>query len=123
MNITHKKCSVCPVGCDLNIIKDKSDHSLYKVEGNRCGRGQGYGIKTILEPSRVLTSRALLKDGPMSRVPVKTNGVIPEYLVDQCMEIIKTTVVSAPINTGDIIIKNILDTGVDLIAARKVNKL
>ena len=59
----------------------------------------------------------------MSRLPVKTNGVIPENLVDKCMDIIKTTEVSAPVEKGQIIIKNILDTGVDVIAARKVNSL
>ena len=123
MTIINKKCKVCPVGCNLKITIDKSNPLSYKVEGNTCGRGADYGIKEILEPSRVITSRVILKNGPMSRLPVKTNGIVPENLVDQCMEIIKTTVVSAPVNTGDIIIENILNTGVDLVAARKVNSL
>lgn len=123
MSIINKKCKVCPVGCDLKIFKDESKSSSYIVEGNRCGRGQSYGVKEILEPSRVITSRVLLKNGPMSRMPVKTNGIVPEELVDECMEIIRETTVTAPVNRGDIIIKNILDTGVDLIAARKVNSL
>ncbi|WP_353092811.1 DUF1667 domain-containing protein [Tissierella praeacuta] len=123
MNIIEKKCRVCAVGCNLKIIKDDSLTQQYSVEGNRCNRGKEYGIKEILEPSRIITSRVLLKSGPMSRLPVKTNGVIPENLVDECMEIIKITEVSAPIEKGDIIIKNILDTGIDVIAARKVNRL
>lgn len=123
MNIIEKKCKVCPVGCKLKIIQDKSNPSSYTVEGNRCNRGKEFGIKEVLEPSRVLTSRVLLKHGPMSRLPVKTNGVISENLVDKCMDIIKTTEVSAPVEKGQIIIKNILDTGVDVIAARKVNSL
>lgn len=123
MGIINKKCKVCPVGCDLTIIQDESQESSYTVEGNKCGRGKNYGMKEILEPSRVLTSRVLLKNGPMNRLPVKTNGIIPEHLVDQCMEIIKVTTVSAPVNKDDIIIENILDTGIDLVAARKVNGL
>lgn len=119
----NKKCKVCPVGCELKIIKDKSNPYSYIVEGNQCGRGSDYGIKEVLEPSRIITSRVLLKNGPMSRLPVKTNDIIPHELIDQCMEIIKETRVSAPVNKGDIIIKNILGTGVDLIAARKVNSL
>lgn len=123
MNIINKKCKVCPVGCDLNIIPDKSQPSSYLIKGNKCDRGKDYGIKEILEPSRVLTSRVLLKNGPMSRLPVRTNGIIPKHLVNQCMDIIKITIVSAPVNKGDIIIENILNTGIDLIAARKVNQL
>lgn len=123
MNIINMKCKVCPVGCDLKIIKDESQPSSFTVEGNQCGRGKDYGIKEMLEPSRILTSRVLLQNGPMSRLPVKTNDIIPHELVDECMEIIKETKVSAPVNKGDIIIKDILGSGVDLIAARKVNSL
>ncbi|WMM25742.1 DUF1667 domain-containing protein [Tissierella sp. MB52-C2] len=120
MNIIEKQCKVCPIGCSLKIIKD---NNKYSVEGNRCNRGQEYGINEIKEPSRVLTSRVLLKNGPMSRLPVKTTDIIPENLVEKCMEIIKVTEVSAPVEKGDIIIENILDTGVNVIAARRVNSL
>ncbi|MBU5425846.1 DUF1667 domain-containing protein [Tissierella pigra] len=120
MNIIEKQCKVCPVGCNLKITNDNNE---YFVEGNRCNRGEEYGIKEIIEPSRILTSRVLLKNGPMSRLPVKTTDIIPERLVEQCMEIIKIAEVSAPVEKGDIIIKNILNTGVDVVAARKVNSL
>lgn len=120
MSIINKKCMVCPLGCQLKIIKDESLEFPYSVEGNKCNRGKEYALKEVLEPSRVITSRVLLKNGPMGRLPVKTSGVIPEKLIDECMEIIKSTEVSAPIENGDIIIKNILNTGVDVVAARKV---
>ena len=123
LNIIDKKCKVCPVGCQLQIIKDDSQPSSYIVEGNQCGRGSDYGIKEVLHPSRIITSRVLLDNGPMSRLPVKSNDIIPHELIDQCMEIIKETRVSAPVNKDDILIKNILDTGVDIVAARKVNSL
>lgn len=122
MNIIIKKCKVCPIGCELKIIQD-TNNSSYSVEGNRCNRGKEYGINEVTMPSRILTSRVLLKNGPMSRLPVKTNGIIPESLVDECMEIIKVTEISAPVEKGSIIIKNILDTGIDVVAARKVNSL
>ncbi len=121
MKTISMQCKVCPMACDL--IINKIDPSTYSVEGNKCNRGKEYGLKEILEPSRILTSRVLLKNGPMSRLPVKTNGVIPSDLVDKSMEIIKESKVAAPVAKGDIIIKNILNTGVDVVAARKVNKL
>jgi len=122
MNIINKKCKVCPIGCELKIIQD--GHVLsYSIEGNKCNRGKEYGLKEVLEPSRVITSRVLLKNGPMGRLPVKSNDIIPEYLVEDCMDIIKITEVEAPVEKGQIIIENILNTGVDIIAARKVNSL
>ncbi|NLY86191.1 MAG: DUF1667 domain-containing protein [Tissierellia bacterium] len=121
--IVKKKCKVCPVGCNLVIKEDNQAPSNYVVEGYRCNRGKEFGIKEVKEPSRVLTSRVLLENGPMSRLPVKTTGIIPKELVDECMEIIRSTKVSAPVKRGQIIIKDILGTGVDVVAARKVNKL
>ena len=119
----NKTCKVCPISCNLEIIEDTKAKDGYRVSGNKCGRGSEYAIKEILEPSRVITSRVILKNGPMSRVPVKTNGVIAANLIDEAMELIKSTAVSAPLKKGDIIIENLLNTGVDLIAARRVNKL
>lgn len=123
MKTINMKCKVCPMACDLKITKNKINPSTIEVEGNRCNRGKEYALKEVLEPSRVLTSRVLLENGPMSRLPVKTNGIIPSDLVDKSMDIIKETKVSAPVKKGEIIIKNILNTGIDVIAARKVNSL
>ena len=123
MNTINMTCKVCPIECKLIISEDNINPSNFKVEGNKCNRGKEYALKEMLEPSRVLTSRVLLEDGPMSRLPVKTNGVIPSHLADETMKIIRESKVVAPVAKGDIIIKNILNTGVDLIAARKVNKL
>lgn len=114
-----KKCKVCPIGCKLIITENKSAPFGYSVEGNSCNRGRDFGIQEVTEPSRVLTGRVLLKNGAMSRLPVKTTGIIPENKVDECMKIFNSTEVSAPIKRGDIIIKNILGLGVDVIAARK----
>lgn len=123
MEKIYMECKICPLACNLLVSKDKGNPLNYEVKGNKCNRGKEYALKEVLEPSRVLTSRVLLENGPMSRLPVKTSGVIPSDLVGKTMEIIKKTKVSAPVVKGDILIKNILDTGIDLIAARKVNKL
>lgn len=117
MSKVEIQCKVCNVNCNLNIYKENND---YIVKGNRCPRGLEFGIKEVMEPSRVLTGRVLLKNGSMSRLPVKTSDIIPSDLVNKVMEIIKSTEVSAPVNKGDVIIKNILNTGIDVIAQRKV---
>ncbi|MFA7410815.1 MAG: DUF1667 domain-containing protein [Tissierellaceae bacterium] len=117
----EKKCLVCPLGCILKI--EGNGPSDYIVQGNKCPRGKDFAFKEIVEPSRVLTSRVMLKGGPMSRLPVRTDDIIPQYLVDSCMEIIRSTEVTAPVNKGQIIIENILNTKVNVVAARKVNKL
>ena len=73
----------------------------------------------MIEPSRILTGRVLLKNGAIKHLPVKTTGVIPKDKVDEVMKIFYSTEVSAPIKRGDVIIENILGLGVDVVAARK----
>ena len=119
MDKVVKKCKVCPIGCELIISEDKSNPSGYIVEGNSCNRGKDFGILEITQPSRILTGRVLLKNGAMSRLPVKTTGVIPKARVSECMKILNSTEVTAPIKRGQLIIENILGLGVDVIAARK----
>ncbi|NLW41310.1 MAG: DUF1667 domain-containing protein [Tissierellia bacterium] len=120
MDKVIKKCKVCPIGCELTIYKDESAASGYTVEGNSCGRGIEFGIKEVTEPSRVLTGRVLLKNAPMKHLPVKTTGVVPKDKIEECLEIFRTTTVTAPIKKGDLIIENILGLGVDVVAARRV---
>ena len=114
-----KKCKACPIGCELTISKDESATSGYTIKGNSCGRGMEFGLKEVIEPSRILTGRVLLKNGTIKHLPVKTTGVIPKDKVDEVMKIFNFAEVSAPIKRGDVIIENVLGLGVDVVATRK----
>lgn len=117
------KCKVCPIGCKLTILKNNSNPHGYTVKGNSCNRGLEFGIKEMVEPSRVVTGRVMLKNGKMKRLPVKTTAPVPKDKVDEVMLILNNTEAIAPIKRGDVIIKNILNLGIDVIAARKINAL
>ncbi|WP_026894760.1 DUF1667 domain-containing protein [Clostridiisalibacter paucivorans] len=118
----EKVCIVCPVGCRLTITEDSDSDSGYKVEGNNCPRGEKYGIKEVTNPTRVLTTTAKIKGSHYERLPVVTSDGIPKDKLFQCMKEINTLKLEAPINAGDIVIKNILDTGIDIIASRSMSK-
>lgn len=116
------KCMICPIQCQLHIKEDKENNS-YIVTGNKCPQGEKYALREMKDPSRVLFSRVLLEDGPMSRLHVKTDAIVPNNLKDKFIEIIENTRTKAPIARGDIIIENILDTGINVVSARKINKI
>ena len=109
-------CIVCPRGCHLEIDVDNN----YKVSGNLCPRGAEYGVKELTSPTRVVTSTVRIKGGIHNRLPVKTNGAIPKDLNFQCMKLLDDIEVSSPIKVGDVIIENVLGTGIDLIATRNM---
>ncbi|RKD23594.1 CxxC motif-containing protein [Caminicella sporogenes DSM 14501] len=112
-------CIVCPLGCRLTVTKNDDE---YTVTGNKCNRGKEYAIKEMTNPTRVLTTTVRIKDGLLNRIPVKTNKPVPKDKIFECMQIINSIEVQAPIKMGEIIIKDILGTGADIVASRSMIK-
>lgn len=113
-------CIVCPLGCKLQIEVISEAEEKYKVEGNKCSRGEVYGINELINPTRVLTSTIKIKNSHLSRLPVKTCGTVSKHLIGECMKEIDAVEIEAPVKAGDIIIENIVDTGVDIVASRSM---
>lgn len=111
-------CIVCPLGCKLSIEKDGD---TYKVNGNSCKRGHDYAIEEYTHPTRMLTSTMKLLDSNHVRVPVHTSAPIPKEKIFDAMAVINTTNAHAPVKMGDVLIQNILDTGVDVCSSRTIN--
>ncbi|WDV46486.1 DUF1667 domain-containing protein [Clostridiaceae bacterium M8S5] len=110
-------CIVCPMGCHINVEKSGDE---YVVTGNKCPRGKTYGIKELTNPTRVLTTTVKIKGGLLNRLPVKTVDAVPKELLSECMKVINNVEVTSPIKVGDIIVKDILGTGVNVVASRSM---
>ena len=110
-------CIVCPKGCRMKI---EANNDSVIVRGNGCKRGETYAIKEMSNPTRVLTSTVVVKYSDVKRLPVKTKGEIPKELMFKSMEIVNKIEVSPPIRIGDVIIENILDTGIDVVACKSI---
>ena len=117
-NETNITCILCPIGCEIRINKKK----LFIIEGAKCEKGIEYSKNEVLNPKRILTTSILVKNGILPLISVKTNKPIPKDKVFNIIEVIKKTSVNAPIEIGEIIIRNILDTGSDIIATKTVKK-
>ncbi len=108
-------CVACPVGCSIS-IELNGGNKVLSVTGNQCKRGEAYAITECTAPARTLTTTAKIKGGYLTLVPVKSAKPIPKELMLECVRVINTAQVKAPVKIGDIIVENILDTGVDIIA-------
>lgn len=108
-------CICCPRGCHLKVNIEEA-----KVKGNNCERGQKYGLEEIINPKRIITTTVKIKSGELAVIPVKTNGAIPKELNFKCIDVIKEITLEAPISLGDVIYRNILETGIDIVACRSI---
>ena len=110
-------CISCPVGCHLEV--SEKENGLF-VKGNQCKKGEAYAICELKAPTRVLTTTVRINNGFLKRLPVRTNSALPKDKLFQAMEIINQVIVTAPIKVGELIVENILGTGVDIIASRSM---
>lgn len=116
-DIINMTCIVCPLGCSLKVkASEPGEVKSVKVTGNRCLKGKEYGASEYINPVRMLTSTVSTRQGYYPVVPVRTSIPIPKDKIMECMDIIRGVCVNAPVKPGDVIIKNISNTGADVIA-------
>jgi len=121
INITEKICVSCPIGCHLRIEWMDEKPNDYLITGNGCKRGIIYGETEMRHPMRMATTTVRIKGGKIERLPVKTSAPIPKELVEPLCRYVETIEIRVPIALGDIVIKNIFNTGADVIACRTID--
>ena len=112
-------CIVCPRGCSLVV-----DVEAGTVTGNSCPRGAEYGVAEATNPTRTLTTTVRVVDANGSIIdmlPTRTAAPIPKGLLFDAMKQINALRVRKPIKRGDVLIADILGTGVDAIATRDLD--
>lgn len=111
-------CISCPLGCALTVTL--KDGKAVKVQGNTCPKGEAYGKKETTAPARILTSSVRVSGGFLPVVSVKTASDIPKGKIEECARALRDLEVQAPVQIGDIILRDVCHTGVNIIATKNV---
>lgn len=114
--MTNIICITCPKGCHLSV----DENNDYAVTGNACPRGAVYGKNELLHPVRVITSTVRIEGALLPRLPVKTDRPLPKEKMFECMTLIDNLCVQSPVQVGQILAENILDTDVNIVAAKSL---
>jgi CxxC motif-containing protein len=114
-------CIVCPKGCILK-VKGSAGATVTAadVSGNKCKRGITYAVNECTNPVRTLTTTVKIDGGSQRMAPVKSDKPIPKGMLFDCMKIINACTVKAPLKVGDIVVKDILGTGADIISTSNI---
>lgn len=111
-------CVSCPVGCDL-VVTMQGDE-VVEVTGHTCPRGVVYATNEATNPKRVLTMLVDVK-GSVLPASCRSTEAIPKKLIPDCIEVLRKVVLNAPVEIGQVIVPNICDTGVDIIATKAIS--
>lgn len=113
-------CIGCPMGCPLTITL--ADGAVKSVAGNTCKRGDVYARKEVTSPTRIVTSTVRVSKSRTGAVavPCKTVPDVPKKDIFRVMEALAAVRVPAPVRIGDVLVKNVADTGADIVATKDI---
>lgn len=123
--------------------KVKGPEDRYEISGHSCTRGYEYAVSECINPVRTLTTtiRLLYEDPDAAHnpeksrnhdgvrnnartlpalVPVKSSAPLPKGLLKECMKVVNSAAARPPVRIGDVIIRDILGTGADIIATANI---
>lgn len=111
-------CIRCPLGC--NITVELLGKEVKSITGNTCPRGADYASKELTDPKRIVTSLVRVEGGELPVVSVKTAADIPKGSMADCVRALKTVTLKAPVKMGQVVLSNVCDSGVDVVATRNI---
>ena len=91
------------------------DGTIKQITGFQCKEGKSYAPQEYTSPQRVLTTTVRTMGSKRPVLPVRSKEPIPKAMLIDCMRYIDNIEVRAPLNIGDTVIANILNTGIDII--------
>ena len=118
MNQRQLTCIGCPMGCQLTATLEGG--VVTAVTGNTCKRGDSYARKECVHPERTVTGTVRVSGGALPVVSVRTAGEVPKEKVLDVARALCRVHLTAPVQAGDVVIPNVLGTGVDVVATRSV---
>lgn len=117
METRNLTCIGCPLGCAIRVTID--DEAI-SITGNTCKRGADYAAKEVTHPTRIVTSTVCVEGGSIPMVSVKTEHDIPKEKIMEVMNDINAVTVKAPVHIGDVVLKDVAKTGVDVVATKEI---
>jgi CxxC motif-containing protein len=113
---THFVCVVCPIGCEIDVVHDGS--KIISMEGNKCEKSTEFVSQELIEPMRILTTTIRIEGSRWPVIPVRTDKAVPKRLFPQVMKRLRRITLQAPVNMLDVVARNVLRTGANVIATR-----
>ena len=118
---THEVvCILCPMGC--KIIVETEDGEVVRIDDAGCERGKDYSLQEIRSPVRDFFTTIRVADGRTPLVSVRSTEPIPRNMLMPCAAELARRVIRAPVKIGDIIVENMMNIGVDIVATKDVDK-
>ena len=116
----HFVCVVCPIGCEIDVVHDGS--KIISMEGNKCEKSVEFVTQELIEPMRILTTTVRIQGSKWAVIPVRTDKTVPKRLFPCIMKQLKHIKLQAPVNMLEVVVRDVLGTGANIIATRNMTR-
>ena len=110
-------CILCPVGCEIEVRRGTKALDL---KGHQCEKGIDFATEEVLRPRRNLATSVPLKGSETLMVSVRLSGRVSREMLFPILDKISKLRPDGPVRRGQVLIPDVLGTGVDVIATRTV---
>ena len=111
-------CISCPLGCLLEVALN-SRGEVEEISGFTCQLGEDYAREEAVAPRRMVCA-ALCVKGSLEPLSVKTAAAIPKESIQRVLDAIKELELAIPIDEGAVLVDDIAETGVALLATKSL---
>jgi CxxC motif-containing protein len=118
-NVSEIICIICPLACRISVAVD-DEARIIELANFQCKKGEEYAVAEYRAPLRALTTTVMVEKSRHTLLPVRTNRAIPRKELFNCMDHLARIKVKPPLKRGEVIVKNILNTGSDIIATHEL---
>ena len=112
-------CVACPKGCWLRVNREGE---TFAISDQGCKRGEQYAKQEMTDPRRMVASTVQIENSRHSLLPVYTSLPFPKGKIRPLLGVLRKIKLKAPIQMGQVIMKNALDTGIDVLACRDLQE-
>ncbi len=114
-------CTGCPLGCRLEV--DAIDDEVVEVRGFSCKKGERYGRQEHTDPRRPVSTTVWIEGAAIRRAPVRAADSVPRDQIRDVVEALRGLIVPAPVRRGDVVLRDVCGTGVDVIVTRDLDRV
>ena len=117
-------CIVCPVGCEINVNIEESSEGpvITEITGANCVRGRAYVENELKNPLRTVTSSVRVTGGTLPITSVRLTSPVPRARMMDVIAELRKVRIEAPVLIGQVVIKDILGLGSDVIVTKAVDR-
>ncbi|MDD3831440.1 MAG: DUF1667 domain-containing protein [Clostridia bacterium] len=106
-------CIVCPNSCTITVDGDQ-------ITGNLCNKGRDFAISETTNPTRTITSTVVTTFDSCPALSVRTDKEIAFDKIFALIDLLKKVKVTKRVKIGDIVLANVFNSGVNVIATKNI---